>query len=147
MVTRFCGHSIAGLVFTSAALFSLLAMIGSIHMANITYQVPSGFVGNVLALDGNMYPVVSGQVVIPENWAPNYLLVAGFNPGTGLTAATGGTGPTGGTGALAAAGSIGKLGGVGGTGGTGGTGLTGPTGQTSPTGATGSTGATGPTGP
>jgi len=90
-------------------------------MTTVTLKAPAG-VSSAYGSDGVLYPVVGGQVTVPDNAVPS-LLSAGFY----VAASVGGVGPTGPTGA------------VGGTGGTAGT--------VGATGATGSTGTTGPTGP
>jgi hypothetical protein len=68
----------------------------------ITLNVPSVNVAErVLAGDGNFYPVVAGQVSVPDRYAAALIAVGYAVPvtaGTGPTGATGATGQTGATG-------------------------------------------------
>jgi hypothetical protein len=107
----------------------------------VTLQAPSG-VTQLLGVDGVMYQVSNGVVVMPYLAVDRGLLSSGWNWANGVTgsagaigptAATGGTGITGTTGLTGATGAVGKnQGGTGGTGATGSTGATGATGGTGP---------------
>lgn len=113
-------------------------------MGSLVLTAPAGVAdgAQVYGLDGQMYTVSGGKLVIPQsnydaeivsaligqgyNWASGATGATGAQGAVGLTAVTGATGGAGGAGAKGRSG--GPTGGIGGTGGTGGTGWTGPTG-------------------
>jgi hypothetical protein len=115
-------------------------------MADLIFDAPAAYVGQNVAVDGQMIAVASdGTLTLPAGtYTQNViasLLSAGFNWQHGPTGALGGNPATGSTGTTGTTGTTGSTGSTGNTGHAGG-----PTGVTGGTGGTGWTGHAGPHG-